>query len=154
MKVSGAIFVALLLTAGTTAAQEFSVYKWVDEDGVPHYTDRPPNAAEVQATGIRSRRTNPNAVMARVEQQNKSYAELNKSGEEDEQQATDAAAERRQTQQERKQNCQKARERAETYDTAHRLYRPLPDGGREYLTADELTEARTAANEAVDTWCN
>ena len=67
MKSMPLLFVALALTALTAGAQEFSVYKWVDEDGVPQYTDRPPNTADAQSTGIRSRRTDPSAVMARAQ---------------------------------------------------------------------------------------
>ena len=43
---------------------------------------------------------------------------------------------------------------AECCDTAQRLYRPLPDGSREYLTADELSDARNTADQAISTWCD
>jgi hypothetical protein len=34
------------------------------------------------------------------------------------------------------------------------VYRPTPDGGRDYLTDQELSDARAAADEAVNTWCD
>jgi hypothetical protein len=142
------------LGCATASAQEIAVYKWVDEDGVPQYTDRPPANEAATRTGIRSRRTNPGAVMARAEQQSEQRAERNAARQDAADAETNAAAEREQTRAERKEKCQRARERAETYNTARRLYRPLPDGSREYLTDQELSEARATADEAVDTWCN
>ncbi|MGI9329154.1 MAG: DUF4124 domain-containing protein [Gammaproteobacteria bacterium] len=148
------LLVALSLTALTAGAQDFNVYRWVDDDGVPQYTDRPPSTEEVTATGVRSRRTDPEAVTARAEQ----VAERNSQQAETRQQAADeapgSAAERAQTLEERRANCASARERAETYNTAQRLYRPLPDGGREYLTDQELDNARNSADQDISAWCD
>lgn len=153
MKVTAIPLAALALVCTTAVAQEFSVYKWVDNEGVPHYTDRPPNSTEATRTGIRSQRTDPNAVMARAEQRSEQFAEQNEARQEAQTAEDEAAAARQKTMDERKANCEQARERAATYNTARRLYRPLADGGREYLTDQELSEARAAADEAVTTWC-
>ena len=40
------------------------------------------------------------------------------------------------------------------YTTAPRLYESLPDGGRRYLTDDEIDQARASAMDDVDAWCN
>ena len=154
MKVSAIPLAALALICTTALAQEVSVYTWVDKDGVPHYTDRPQNLEGATRTGIRSRRTDPNAVMARVEQQSDQFAERNETRAEAAEAEDEAAAERAKTRDERERNCAQARERAESYNTARRLYRPQADGSRQYLTDQELSEARAAADEAVNTWCN
>jgi catalase len=154
MKVPAISLATLLMISAAALADDFPVYKWVDDDGVPHYTDRPPNSAEVSFTGIRSQRTDPNAVVARVEQENDRNAVRREAREAEEEAGAEAAAERRQTLDERKANCQRARERAETYNDARRLYRPMADGGREYLTDQELSQARAAADEAVSAWCD
>jgi hypothetical protein len=54
----------------------------------------------------------------------------------------------------RARNCEVARQKNDTYSTAHRLYRELADGEREYLTADELTAAKTHAEADVAAWCD
>jgi hypothetical protein len=145
---------ALLLLGATAVADEFAVYKWVDKDGVPQYTDRPPSNADVSFTGIRSQRTDPDAVMARAEQQAQSNADRAEGRQEASQTAAQSAADRRRTREERQAECEKARERAETYNTARRLYRPLEGGGRQYLTDEELTEARATANADVSSLCD
>lgn len=153
MKVTAIPLAALALVCTTAVAQEFSVYKWVDNEGVPHYTDRPPTSGEATRTGIRSQRTDPNAVIARVEQQSEQFAEQNSARQEADAAGDEAAAARKKTMEEARANCEQAQQRAQNYNTARRLYRPLPDGGREYLTDQELSEARAAADEAVNTWC-
>jgi len=154
MKCIPFLLLTLSLVALTAGAQEFNVYKWVDDEGVPQYTDRPPNAAEATATGIRSRRTDPSAVMARAEQEARQESQQADTFNAAEDEASSTAAERAQTLDERRANCARARERAETYNTAQRLYRPLPDGGREYLTDEELDNARNAADQAISAWCD
>lgn len=154
MKVTSIPLVALILVCTTAVAQELSVYTWVDDKGVPHYTDRPPNSTEATRTGIRSQRTDPNAVMARTEQRSEQFAAQNEAREKAGEAADEASAARQETVAERKANCEQAQDRAQKYDTARRLYRPMADGGREYLTDQELSDARAAANDAVNTWCN
>lgn len=155
MKLTLILLAALALVCSTAAGavDEFSVYTWVDDQGVPHYTDRPPTSGEATRTGIRSQRTDPNAVLARTEQQSEQFSERKAGRNEAGAEADEATAARQKTVDERKKNCEQAQERAQKYDTARRLYRPMADGGREYLTDQELSDARAAANEAVNTWC-
>jgi hypothetical protein len=42
----------------------------------------------------------------------------------------------------------------EKYDTAHKLYKPLPNGERQYLTDQEMDAARAEARKTVDEWCS
>lgn len=54
----------------------------------------------------------------------------------------------------RAKNCKIATERQQSYQVAHRLYRTLPNGEREYLSDDEIDEARAHADDEVKKWCN
>ena len=54
----------------------------------------------------------------------------------------------------RAKNCTIARERLLTYTQSHRLYRPLENGEREYLSDDEIDAARAKAAADVEEWCN
>jgi hypothetical protein len=145
-------FSCLLVTI--VMAQTASVYRWVDENGITHFTDLPPESADVQNTGIRYQRTNPAAVQARLNQ-NQEAAQANR---ENLAEASERAAETREekkiSERERKERCQKAREQSTSYDTAHRLYRRTPDGGREYLSDDEIDKARSEADKSVSEWCS
>ena len=156
MKASVALaaVLGLAVLAASATAEDVVVYRWVDNDGVQHFTDRPPNGAPVELTGIRSQRTDTSAVQARVEQQSKTYTKAqtrraDQAGERDE-----AAQQRAETRQQRADNCEKAKERLETYATARRLYRPLPDGERDYLSSEEMDSARASAQQEVDNWCD
>jgi hypothetical protein len=50
--------------------------------------------------------------------------------------------------------CKEAQERYKVYIESHRLFRQMPDGKRQYLTDQELTEARVRAKQAVDDYCD
>jgi hypothetical protein len=142
------------LLAGAAAGDETPVYKWVGEDGIPHYTDRPPAAAEVEQLDIRYRRTDRQAVQAQLARK----AELAEAARTRETQEAEVAvteqAERAEVARQRAANCEQAKSRLTRYDTAHRLYRPLPDGERDYLDAAELDAARADARKSVEEWCD
>ena len=151
---------SVAFTAGAVAAEVGNVYRWVDKDGTPHYQDRPPEGSdptEATAMSLRYRMTDGAAVAATNQQKAElaDAAALRKK-----QQAEDAAAggspedaDRAQVAKEREQGCETARAKAQKYDTAHRLYRPGPDGKRTYLTDEEIDAARANARRDVAEWC-
>ena len=148
---------AVCFAAGAAGAQD-AVYKWVDADGVPHYSDQPPmgvsGSTSVEAMDIRVRRTNPGAVQARVREREildeaADIRERQEAGE-----AADAAAERERVLAERRSSCEQAKERASKYANARRLYKPGPDGERIYLSDEEIDAERASALRAVDEWCS
>ena len=157
MKAAIIIIAALQLSLGVAFAQSGDssmVYKWVDDDGIPQYTDRPPMDVDAQSTGIVSKRTNPAAVQARVDRQSDSNAARSQRREEEAEDAAAAEDERMANLKQREENCKQARQQAETYETSRRLYRPLPNGEREYLTDEELDNARADARASVREWCD
>jgi catalase len=156
MKASVALITAIVLIGLTisAAAEEVSVYRWIDEQGVPQFTDRPPSNAGAELTGIRSQRTDQGAVQARVEQRSSVDEEAAKRRNDSAADAQSAAQEREQTRAQRSDNCSQARERLETYSTARRLYRPMADGEREYLSSEEMDAAKASAEQEVADWCD
>ena len=143
------IFVAsaCLALALTIPAFAGEIYRSVDENGVPVYTDKPPYPG-AQPIGIQSRPTDLDAV---AEEQARLLGEDNpnlvpppSAG-----QARDPEAEAAN----RAEQCRLARERAQTYANAQRLYEPLPDGGRRYLSDEELDRARDEAQQAIARFC-
>ncbi|WKZ12735.1 MAG: DUF4124 domain-containing protein [Gammaproteobacteria bacterium] len=157
MKASAAVMGIVLSGALATlagAADEGTVYRWVDPDGTPHYQDRPPEGAEAaQELSLRYKLTDSPALAAatknRAEAQ--SVAQLR-----EKQQAEDQASDdtdREKVLSEREQGCAKARERLQKYETAHRLYKPGPDGQRNYLSDEQIDAARLEARRTVEEWC-
>ncbi len=159
MKSATAIFALVLsamLAAGAGAAEQGNVYLWVDKDGTPHYQDRPPEGADpetAKALNLRYRMTDAEAMAAASKRQAETSDVVKlRQG----QQAGDnktADDERAQVARERDQGCEKAREKSQKYETAHRLYKPGPDGNRTYLTDEEIDAARAQARRDVAEWC-
>ncbi len=157
MKASAAVMGILLSGALATpagAADEGTVYLWVDKDGTPHYQDRPPEGAgSAQELNLRYRLTDAPAVAAAA----KSRAETREVAQlREQQQAEDQAneaADREKVLTEREKGCAAARERLQKYETAHRLYKPGPDGQRNYLSDEEIDAARLEARRTVEEWC-
>jgi hypothetical protein len=136
-----------------TVANGAEVYRSTDENGVPVYSDRPDlNSERIYIATSRpndtaaSRPAAP-AEPAATEPAAGTQQAANAAGEEAPQQTAEERAA------ERTKNCATARERQEKYATAHRLYRDLGDGQREYLTDGEIDEARNRATADVATWC-
>ncbi len=151
---SGLLFLVLAGGFGPAAvAQEASVYKWVDAQGVPHFSDQPAADISAEEMSIRYRKTDRGAMQARL----KTRSELDAAGDVREglEADADAAAEadRLKVLAQREANCKKARDRVAMYSTAQRLYKPGPNGERVYLTDEELDVERANANRAVDQSC-
>lgn len=143
-----------LLAGAAGAAEDGTVYLWVDPDGTPHYQDRPPDGAPAKELSLRYRLSDPAALQAATQRK----AELaDAAAVREGQQAEDAASEQAaqaQVKRQREANCQQARERLAKYETAHRLYKPGPDGERQYLTDEQTDAARAEARRTVDEWCS
>ncbi len=157
---------ALAAIAGRAgAADEGTVYLWVDKNGTPHYEDRPPEGAEASASArelnLRYKLTDEQAVA----EAGKRKADLSDAAQlREKQQAEDKAADQKTADKadaedkdkvltEREAGCKQAKERLQKYETAHRLYKPGPDGQRTYLTDEETDAARADARRTVDEWC-
>ena len=145
---------SLCVLASTAAAQSAPVYKWVDENGVTHFGSQPPSGSNYKATGVRAKKTNKQALQARLNSQAdiREAQQVRKDFEKEE--AATAEANRQEIEKERTANCEKARAQVEAYDTAPRLYRPLPNGDREYLSDEELDAERANARRQVREWCD
>ena len=151
---ASAYAIALSLTLACTGQvqADTEIFRWVDENGVVHYSDVPddPDAA---ATDVKSTATDRQRVR---QQELRAWEDRQRQAAEDQdadmQRAMDAqaAAEKERM---RQLNCEAATQRAKLYGESHRLYETLPDGERRYLTDAELSAARSEALAEVDEWC-
>ena len=74
--------------------------------------------------------------------------------EQDSEQATEAKVAAREDEALRTENCQRARDRLETYSNSRRLYRVDENGERYYLNDAELDQERASAADLVKEWCD
>ena len=137
------------------AAEQGNVYVWTDKDGTPHYQDRPPegNPEVAKELSLRYKLTDGEAIAAASKHQgNLDEAKQVRETQQAQDKSADQA-DKTQVINEHEKGCADARARLEKYDTAHRLYKPGPDGKRTYLTDEETDAARAAARQDVDEWC-
>ena len=155
------VLMALLMAGLTVVAAADTVYKWSDSSGQIHYTDLPP--------------TQVGAKILSVSHQESSYLDDESSGDQgdDNGDNSDAqgvpppggdssepavdlaamAAVQRDVSGAKAKQCKEAQERYQRYIESRRLYRETADGKREYLTDQQLTEARVRAKQSVDEYC-
>jgi hypothetical protein len=148
-----ALTLAVAALAFATGAQANEIYKWTDEDGNVHYEDRPSGAPTEERLALNYRRTDGAAVQQRVaarHDRQASRAEAKSQAEAAEREAAENAA----AAEERKQACERARARLETYLQSPRLYRTDASGERVYLDDEQRQEARRKAEEQVTEFCS
>jgi hypothetical protein len=143
-----AVSACVLLSAQVHA----DVYKYTDEKGNIHYTDKPA-VLPAERLNVQSQKTDTVALQARQleDQQRASAASQSAS------QSAAQRADQRKAQEisatDKAEQCKKARERFDSYTTSQRLYEQLPDGERRYLTDAELDAARASAKASMDVLC-
>jgi len=145
--------VGLLLTAVTTLALADTVYRAVGDDGQPIYSDRPLEGYQ-EAFELDILHSSSEAIR----QQQAANAETRKIAgireSQDEQIAKEASETDAAIAAQNAANCAAAKERAEKYNNNRKLYKPLPNGEREYLSDDELDAVRAEAADTVAEWCS
>ena len=145
-----ALLLALLCCGpiGTATAQ---VYKWVDEHGVTHYGERPPQNQNTQAVETKPMAAPaPGASSARPPDWQEKNLEFQKRRIEREQQA-----EREQNEaQEKRKRCNIARDDLEHMQSARRLYDLDDKGERVYLDEAERSAATERARRRVEKSCS
>jgi hypothetical protein len=143
---------ALVLAGGLAHAQK-EVYRWVDRDGTVHFSDVPTDP-DAEPTGLTYQPTMSGQVAARQEQVSQPFSQTEQQAGTEAGQDADTAKKRQEAARQRELGCAAARKRLETYTTAPRLYEKLPDGGRRYLTNEEIDQARATAMDDVTAWCD
>ena len=141
---TAAIIVTLSLLSVPIAAAD--VYRSVDADGNVVYSDRPGDRNAVRVAIVTAPARAAPRPVARQSNSESEPAEPDA--------ATIETAERAQLAEDRAANCERARQRNESYATSHRLYRVAEDGERIYYSDTELSQARAEAAAAVARWCN
>ena len=136
-------FLLVMAAAATTAAaQTTEMYRTVGADGSVTFSDTPlNNRSELITVLVRSGTTAPGRPAGRTAETNEPAA------------TEPAAAGGDSLEEQVATNCTRAREHQQGIQNSNRLYRVLADGEREFLTPEEVTEAREQAARDVARWC-
>lgn len=147
------LFAALLAWSGLASAV---VYKWLDGQGKLQYGDRPPDGVhaeivELLGTHAASTRTAPSApaAPAPVQAAYKGAGLKAANGEAEEKKAVE-----QDVAQTRDKQCTEAQDRYKKLIEGRRLYKPGPNGERQFMTSEEIDTERLNAKRDIDTICN
>jgi hypothetical protein len=146
------VFVAIAIMVGSTAFAD-QIYKWTDENGNIHYTDRPSGNAAEQQMQVSYNRTDSTAVTERVDSYRAATdarRETRSEADEEERQAADELAET----EARQAKCQDYRAKYRTMVESPRVYREDDVGERVYLDDTERESALIKAEEVLRKTCD
>ncbi|NGP52882.1 DUF4124 domain-containing protein [Thioalkalivibrio sp. XN8] len=142
------LLITLLLALAAFGVQAEEVYRTVQPDGTVVYSDRPISAGSVRVQ-MRSQPGQQGQAPATSGQSGSPPA----AGSRGAGNGADMAAARAEQSRLKAEACAEARKALETYENSPRLYEQLPDGGRRYLSDEEVIEARQKARQAVANFC-
>lgn len=140
--------IAALLSVSAFLPQQTrgEVYRWVDESGQVHYSDRPP-AVEAEAYSVPP----PNAAQSDPAAVKNFYEEQRRKREEREAKRAEQSAQRQLA----AEQCDQARERLKLLDERppNRLMVTGPDGQPARMTTEQWNERRAKAQAGIDKNC-
>jgi len=139
--------IMLLATLLATPAVANEVYRTVDDRGVVVFSDRPLSAASERVTVETKTPAGSGAAAPQA------VASANAQGDGDAARERGLQAARAEQAEIKAEACRQARAAVATYETSPRLYESLPDGGRRYLSDEEMAAARQQARQAVADYC-
>lgn len=140
---------ALVLALASMAVAANEVYRTVERDGTITYSDRPLSPSS-QLVSVATMPADPERAEAEAEARRDGETARRQQAAESEQ-LNEARTEQAEI---RAAACRDARQRVEVYERSPRIYEPLPDGGRRYLSDEEMARARVAARQAVTDLCD
>lgn len=141
--------IALILAGSCTLAQA-DVYRWVDEHGVPHYSDQWVPGSEI----IKTTKAHPNSdFVARNTVEQKSFSGFNQRTSSQLAEQDNARAMQQDLTRAKDVQCKKARDAYTNSITHRRIYNTGKDGERTYLSDEELDKYRAEARKLVQDAC-
>jgi hypothetical protein len=144
------LFAALLAWSGMAAAV---VYKWVDAEGKVQYGDRPPDGVHAEVVELlishsASARSAPAAAAAQAAPAARTAAAPTIKD------IIDKNAVAQDVAQAREKQCTEAQERYKKLIEGRKIYKPGPNGERQFLTSEEIDAERLSAKQDINTACN
>jgi catalase len=152
---------ALLMAGLTVVAAADTVYKWSDSRGQIHYTDLPPSQAGAKILSVSHQESDFTGYEQAGDEDNGGdngdEPATQPSGDDSNEPRIDheaMAAVQADVSNAKQKQCKDAKERYQRYVESRRLFRETSDGKREYLTDQQLADARIKAKQAVDEYCS
>jgi hypothetical protein len=147
----------ILLLCSLAAGLQAEVYRWVDEQGRVHFSDRPPRQTEPSyssqaASGAAKKSGTAAATGNETGRREKELRMLRILEAEREKKAATAARQKR-LQSIQRRNCEIARMNLDAARASNRIYRRDADGNKVYFNEAEIAKEMAARQAKVDKWC-
>ncbi|MEW8431407.1 MAG: DUF4124 domain-containing protein [gamma proteobacterium symbiont of Ctena orbiculata] len=126
------------------------VYKWVDENGRVHFSDRPTAAESTEVEIKQQERTVPPASQQDRRLKMQRMLEVYQ---EDRVEKKEAQQKQQEEKAKRKRNCARAKDRYNSHVRARGIYRYDKDGERQYLSDEERTRHMKSVKAEIARWC-
>jgi len=136
----------IVLALGLCFTANADMWKWVDENGNVHYSDKPEHESAVGVKLARHSPGSPSASSSIVSQTTTSRDNAM-----DRNETADEELERERAE---AYYCKQAKEIYDSYTRAPQLYRTNADGQREYLSGEEAAEVLAKTEAEVAERCN
>jgi TolA-binding protein len=143
------LLLATLLLATALPVAAAKIYKWVDANGVTHYSQSPPNTAQGQEITLGRDRTDTQAAQEQLQER---IEELNRRREDREAKKT-GSEEELARQRELTQFCRDATARMGDYNSGRTLAERRPDGSYARLAPEEVEQRREKLQSQLDEHC-
>jgi hypothetical protein len=127
------------------------VYKWTDEQGRVHFSDRPvsESSTEIKIKQAPSSNASGSSPQHRQQKMRKMLDAL----EEERIEKREAEQKAKQDQEKRKKKCLYAKDRYNSHNRATGIYSYQEDGQRNYLSDDERKSHMRKLKADIDRWC-
>lgn len=148
------LYISILLISCISFTQA-EVYKWVDDKGQVHYSEKPParqksEQIQIQSTGEQSA---PPRQQADKESHLREQQKLLKAFEEERQYNKEQEAKKEKIEATRSRNCVIAKNNLRSYETANRIFKIDENGNRVYMPDSSREQAIQRARDDVERWC-
>lgn len=143
------VFASLLLAIGVSPALA-GMYKWVDEQGITHYSQTPPPSGNAQQIKPPPTPADSEAAVKRLEAQRQEAQKRHEAGQQDARESQKSA----ESQAIREESCRLARQNLNTLEAHSRVAVRDADGNMKRLSEEERQTQLSEAKKQVDEYCN
>ncbi|MGB1111005.1 MAG: DUF4124 domain-containing protein [Gammaproteobacteria bacterium] len=133
-------------------SQAAKVYRWVDENGKVHFSDKPPASGRASsASSFKTREGGANTASAEQRKARmKAMADSLQAEREGKQAAREADQAEAEAQEKR---CKQAKSRAALWKQGGRIYKMDENGERSYYSSEEIDAKRKEGQRQIDKYC-
>ncbi len=125
-------------------AQAESIYRWVDDEGVTHFTAHPPKNRQSESVHTQTGHSEPVDYSSQYS---------GRAGSDNSQAQSEGSDSERLSQQELDEACQTARQNLEVLERGGRIAIETDDGSPRYLDSDEREERAETARQIMENAC-